>query len=146
MGELLDVVTAQRAKAREIEQQTGRAVPWVFFHADGQPLKSISTSWRKGTTLAGLPGLRLHDLRRSHARNLMRAGVPSHVAMELLGHKTRSMLDRYSITDSRALAESVAKFYRNQPHDGHNATAPSAAPACETEKQRCIKKTPSTQG
>jgi integrase len=133
LAELLGVMWAQRAKAEQIEQRTGRAVPWVFFHDDGRPLLSIATDWRKAVALAGLAGVRLHDLRRSHVRNLMRGGVPSHVAMELVGHKTRSMLDRYSITDSRALAESVAKFYANQPQDGHTPTAPSRTSVSETE-------------
>ena len=136
MDELLGVLWAQRAKADEIEQRTGRPVSWVFFHDDGRPLLSIATDWRKAVTLVGLPGLRLHDLRRSHVRNLMRGGVPSHVAMELVGHKTRAMLDRYSITDSRALAESVAKFYANQPHNGHTAIAPSGAGVHQTEVTR----------
>ena len=46
---------------------------------------------------AGLDGRLFHDLRRSAARNMDRAGVSRHVAMQIPGHKTEAMYRRYSI-------------------------------------------------
>ena len=47
----------------------------------------------------GLDGIVPHDLRRSGVRNLRRAGNDEHDCMEISGHKTRAVFDRYDIID-----------------------------------------------
>ena len=59
---------------------------------------------------AGLPGLRFHDLRRSAAVQLLEAGLAEVHAQRLMGHKTRSIFDRYAISGRKVLRAQVAKL------------------------------------
>jgi len=90
----------------------------------GRPIKEFRKTWRAAAVAAGVgrleklldgkrkkdKGIIVHDLRRCAARNLSRAGVPEAVAMEIMGHKTRSMYRRYRIVDERDLREATARL------------------------------------
>jgi integrase len=64
----------------------------VFTREDGTPIHpewlSDAFEWRVKT--AGLPRIRLHDLRHTHASLGLAAGVPVKVMSERLGHSTSS--------------------------------------------------------
>lgn len=111
--ELVAALEAQRAYTRETERRTGQIVPHVF-HRNGKPIKRMDVARQQACRRAGVlardgrPKV-LHDLRRSAARALTRAGVPRHVAMRILGLKTESMFRRYSIVETQDLMEGMAK-------------------------------------
>jgi integrase len=84
-------------------------VPWVF-HRHGQRIQRFYKAWATACQAAGIPGRHFHDFRRTTVRNLTRAGVREKVAMDLTGHKTRSVFDRYNITSESDLREAAKQL------------------------------------
>ena len=71
----------------------------VFTNEVGEPLRqrSVHKAFKQLLAAAGLPtSHRPHDLRRSMATYLIAAGVNERVVMEILGHSSLAMTQRYS--------------------------------------------------
>ena len=74
----------------------------VVCLAGGTPVhpKTLSYYFEREVRRAGLPPIRLHDLRHTHATLALRAGVHPQVVHERLGHANVSItLDTYSHVD-----------------------------------------------
>lgn len=72
---------------------------FVVAQFDGRPLKptSLTHEWTRLLAKTALPQIRFHDLRHSHATQLLAAGVHPKIASERLGHSTIGItLDLYS--------------------------------------------------
>jgi integrase len=75
-----------------------------------RPIADFRKAWARATQAAGVPDLLFHDLRRTGVRNMRRRGITDRVAMLITGHKTHSMLQRYSIVDREDLRDAVRKM------------------------------------
>jgi integrase len=62
----------------------------------GKPFTEIKHAWQKARDDAGLPGLRIHDLRHSAASNMVNSGVDLFAVGKVLGHASYQSTQRYS--------------------------------------------------
>jgi integrase len=73
--------------------------PWVFCTLKGTPREPrvIQAAWDRTRKAAGLPHLRLHDLRHSVATFALVLGIPARAVADMLGHaETRTTLQTYT--------------------------------------------------
>ena len=86
-------------------------------------IRHFRRTWLTACKAADCPGRIPHDFRRTAVRNLVRAGVPERVAMQITGHRTRSVFERYNIVSGDDLTSAAAKLdaAAAAERDGHNS-------------------------
>jgi integrase len=120
-----------------------------LFNRDGVQIKGFRKAWDSACIKAGLweplrdgdgnvvtiknkkgeekivkvPTKIPHDFRRTAIRDMIRSGTPERVAMEISGHKTRSVFDRYNIVSDQDLKEAAKK--KQAYHEKQNAAVES---------------------
>jgi integrase len=105
------------------------------FHRSGRPVGGIRKAWTSACLAAGIqpetkmragkavvvPGRKVHDFRRTAARDMIRSGTPETVVMAVTGHTTRAMLDRYNITSERDTREAMEALSARRAGKGGEA-------------------------
>lgn len=72
-------------------------VDWLIPNpATLEPYHSVFFAWDKARKAAGLPDLRMHDLRHSHASWLVEAGYSLYIVSKALGHSSSRTTERYA--------------------------------------------------
>ncbi len=132
----------------------------VFTRPNGIPVRSFRETWERACCKAGgqftcadckspslsagvcshckgdrmrYTGLIFHDLRRTAARNLRRAGIAETVIMKIGGWRTRSVFERYAIVSRGDMVDAMQKLQRAEQESqvshviGHLANADSSS-------------------
>ena len=92
--------------AVEILERNRSDNEFVFVcHRTGTAYVNIHKSWNRIRNRAGLPHLRLHDLRHNYASYLVNNGRSLYEVQRILGHASPIMTQRYSRLSSAVLQE-----------------------------------------
>jgi integrase len=121
VGEIADIIERRRRVRLE-------GIAWVFYRTQRGVMRQVGRFdkvWKTACAQAGLPIGKndkklFHDLRRTTARNLNRAGVPDPIAMRIMGHKTRAMYDRYNIVDEQDIGLALTQAEAHRKRSSHN--------------------------
>lgn len=88
-----------------IDEQRSKHPEFVFTYR-GNPIRNILNSgWMRARNRAGLPQVRVHDLRHTFGHRLRAAGVSFEDRQDLLGHKSDRITTHYSAPDLARLIE-----------------------------------------
>ena len=121
--ELRGLLERQHAEHERLKK-AGIIALWMFWETRGERgsrahreasqrprrIGSFDKRWKRACQAAGCPGRILHDFRRTAVRNLVRASIPERVAMQMTGHKTRSVFERYNIVSPGDLKDAARKL------------------------------------
>lgn len=85
--------------------------PFLFpGDADGKPLQNLKRPWKEICGLAGLNGIRVHDLRHTYASHLVSGGLSLPLVGKLIGHTQAKTTQRYAHLADDPLRKATAKF------------------------------------
>jgi integrase len=117
-AEVVDVLRQHRAEIGRLALALGRGLPDtapVFTDVEGKHIKpdSFTTDWCRARDARGLPKVRFHDLRHTHASLLLAEGVDVVTVAKRLGHsKPTVTLSIYAHALERADRGAAEAFSR----------------------------------
>jgi len=101
------LVVLNRVAQAVIESMRGENREYVFTFR-GKPIATMNnTAWQSARQRAGLPQVRVHDLKHTFGRRLRAAGVSFEDRQDLLGHKSARITTHYSNAELQNLIDAA---------------------------------------
>jgi len=101
------LVVLNRLARAVVQEMRGKHATHVFSYR-GKPVRNMyDTAWKSGRLRAGLPDVRVHDLKHTFGRRLRAAGVSFEDRQDLLGHKSTRITTHYSQAELENLIEAA---------------------------------------
>lgn len=101
------IVVLNRIARSVLESQRNEHAEVVFAYKGTPVQKFNSHAWRRARLRAGLPQVRIHDLRHTFGHRLRAAGVSFEDRQDLLGHRSGRITTHYSAPDLQRLLRAV---------------------------------------
>lgn len=92
----IEVLRRTKMRTRELGLPTGPNDYLFINPKTGTRYNSFHIAYFKARDMAGLPDVRIHDLRHTYASLLINNGVSLYEVQELLGHSSAAMTQRYA--------------------------------------------------
>jgi integrase len=80
---------------------------WLFRSVTGERLKYLHAVWERLRAKAGLPHLRIHDLRHQYASFLVNSGHTLYEVQQILGHSNQLVTQRYAHLSTKSLQKAA---------------------------------------
>jgi len=101
------IVVLNRIARSVVESERGKNREHIFTYNGEGVTRMGNHAWRKARERAGLPQVRVHDLRHTFGHRLRAAGVGFEDRQDLLGHRSGRITTHYSAPDLSRLLHAV---------------------------------------
>ncbi|MBS9405503.1 tyrosine-type recombinase/integrase [Halomonas sp. TRM85114] len=101
------LIVLNRIALSVIERQRGKHETHVFAYRGKPVARMLNSGWKRARCNAGLPQVRVHDLKHTFGRRLRAAGVSFEDRQDLLGHRAGRITTHYSAAELSRLIEAA---------------------------------------
>ena len=117
------LVVLNRVAKSVIDSVRGQHPEYVFVYRGARIGTMHNTAWQSARRRAGLPHVRVHDLKHTFGRRLRAAGVSFEDRQDLLGHRSGRITTHYSAAELETLLDAANRVCEECPQNSRTRDA-----------------------
>ncbi|MEX0943644.1 MAG: site-specific integrase [Pseudomonadales bacterium] len=117
------LVVLNRIAFDVVDRMRGKHPEFVFTYRGKPVTRMLNSAWMRARKKAGLPQVRVHDLKHTFGRRLRAAGVSFEDRQDLLGHRSGRITTHYSRAELCRLIAAANASCQPEPTLGPAVTA-----------------------